>query len=147
MIRALPLLALVLAGCAGDRTHATVSVQGQGVDELALAQAIDLWRAGTEGHVDLTLVEGDATADLIVRVGPTKPRECAVTDIDTGVVTVNANASETCQRQWVGVLAHELGHYVANRTDHSKNYRALMWPVTHDATEITTADRDYLEGK
>jgi len=139
-------VALLAFGCAGDRTHATVSIQGGGVDELALAQAIDLWRAGTDGAVDLTLVDGDSTADLVIRVGVTKARECAVTDIDSGEVVVNASASDKCKRQWVAVLAHEIGHYVANRADHSKNYRALMWPVTHDATSITDADRDYLKG-
>ncbi len=148
-LRLLALLAtLVLAGCnTADRAHATVSIQGGGVDELALAQAIDLWRAGTDGAVDLTLVDGDSNASVIVQMGKLAPRECAETDVDSGVVTVNTIASDTCKAQPVAVLAHELGHFVANRTDHAASPRAVMFSVAHYATTITTEDRNYIEGK
>lgn len=140
-------LALALTACASPRRTFTVYA-GPGVDAEALAFAAALWSSAVaDVHIGITTHEDEA--DLPVHVGTLAPHECArETETTTSAyILVNVNGmTDNCREHMALVLAHEIGHYMADREDHLPCGNIMQADAACGwVDEPTRADAAYVE--
>lgn len=140
------LLALVvlLAGCStGPVTTFSVGA-APGVDADAVAEAAAMWNAADE-RIRVSVSDHP---DLTVEWTPGMPaNHCGEWQRGTSVLRLNPEMGRSCSSRLTAVIAHEMGHFMAQRTDHvDQPYTLMYYAAPEGATEPTAADVDYVLG-
>lgn len=138
---------LAVIGCASPRRTFTVWVSPSAASQADVRAAADMWEAAVPG-ISITIVDDDS-ADLVITLGDEvvdhdlNENICANT-YASGRIVVNAEMSDYCAQRMPLVLAHEFGHYMANRTDHIGPGHIMTAQADAMGEEITAEDVEYI---
>lgn len=143
------LVALLSVACGGPRTEFTVSAQPD-VDSSAVDTAVLMWMSAMP-QLHITVVPSDGDVEIKWAPLPRKDGnvQCANTQTYSGEMKLNnAEQGQHCEDHLDLVIAHELGHYIGNRSDHTQApYTIMFWNAKELGYDVTADDITYAEGK
>ena len=145
-LRILPVLALALTliGCAG-RERATVSV-GPGVDRADVIAAAKLWNDASPSFA-LGVVDDGVPADVRTEAVELPSPKCAEADMLMNVIRLSPSMGPVCKDNMAVVIAHEWGHWMANRNDHLGAGNVMAAEVHGIVKAPTAGDVAYVLGE
>lgn len=139
VLLALPVLGVLVAGCASDAQHVyTVGLTATDATAATL-EAAQMWEAA-DPALSITVIDG-GTPDVLVRyVHGLPPTKCAQMHLwpEDSNLDLNPDMSDFCREHLGSVIAHELGHYMSQRNTHL-GAGALMSADTGDMVLAPTA--------
>ena len=144
-MRAAWALALGALACASPRRAFTVEVNADASTLAAATEASAMWERATPAV--RIAVGGSGEADVVVSWAPLEAGTCADEVEHAGSparIHLGLGMTERCRARLASVIAHELGHYMADRDEHLGPGTLMHDSAGDAALGPTPADVDYL---